>query len=509
MTNKVRDYEVAHGDTLWRIAKENRCTVGEIRALNPKIGSGDHLSIGQSLSIPDRLMEFTVRFLNLLKKPPTGVRYKLSVGKKVLATDKVTDEKYEVTLHVSEDDVVKIEAQLIGQSEMALVANWTVTRDKPVLVVQVNSAKIPSKTEPHPKTPDKLPAPTSSPPKPGPAAPAPAAPAATPPKPSSPPVAPAPKPAGPPAPAKPAPAPPSKPAAKPATPPANVDQGQANKKGENAQGKPEHKLLPGDCACGKDLTLEQLLAAFPAQKKAIVEKFVEPMNKMMKSYNIDSCLRKSHALAQIGHESGQLRYTAEVLPKGVKEADVYDGYKGRGLIQLTFKTNYVKYGEFVGKDFLGDNRGNLEKVDAATDSAGWFWVHGYATDLNTYADDNDLIQISTSINGAFNGFDDRVAIFKRAHKALNAPKCKVEKNRSADYLSFEKSLAYNKRDVAFAWAVWSDPDSKKHGLTKDAAVSKAAYQRFLELNKANPIKKTRFGFKSTADMIKLATEKTK
>ena len=49
------------------------------------------------------------------------------------------------------------------------------------------------------------------------------------------------------------------------------------------------------------------------------------------------------------HESGEYKFLEEILPKGVQEKDVYDGYKGRGIMQLTWFHNYKGYGESVVK----------------------------------------------------------------------------------------------------------------------------------------------------------------
>lgn len=460
MTSEIaKVVPVARDDTLSGIAFRNGVSVDEILASNPQIKNSNVLAVGQRIRIPVAKMDFTLRIINLADKPPVGVRYKIVLGAQVLAAGKVSKTDNEAHLRVAEGSRLSLYAQRLGDPILVEVAQLTVSRAHPVMLLRINSAKIPSKTEPHPKTP------TAPPPK----------------------------------------------AEKPTTPsgPRQSDQGVDHAKGSNPQAQPEHKLVPGDCACGKDLTIDQLAAVFPSRKKVDLEKFLAPMNSMMGKYAIDSCLRKSHALAQIGHESGGLRYLAEVLGEGVNEADVYDGYKGRGLIQLTYKKNYENYGNHVGKNYLDKNKVKLEAVEAATDSAGWYWNNGAAEDLNPYADQNDLLLISTAINGAFNGFDDRAAIFKRAHKALRCPACKIEGNRSANYLVFAKSKIYEKRDIAFAWGYWSDPASKKSGLTKDAMAAQEGYKRFLELNVKTPIKKARFGFKNTNDMIKLATDSTK
>jgi putative chitinase len=229
---------------------------------------------------------------------------------------------------------------------------------------------------------------------------------------------------------------------------------------------------------------------------------------MMETYQIHTCLRKAHALAQLGHESGHLKYRAEVLPPNKTEEVQYSGYMGRGLIQLTGKENYAAYGRFKNADFLGENRLKLESHEYATDSAGWFWNYGRSCGLSDYADKNDLIFLSAEINGGFNGFQDRVSIFQRAHAILNADQCKDERHRSAVYLPFERSKAYDNRDLAFAWGLWSDPGTKRHGLAKNAAASVAGYRRFLELNELTPIKRRRFGFESTDALIQYAKEKT-
>lgn len=456
-TEHLREVEVEPNDSLWKIANRNRVTVREIAEANPQIRDINRLEVKQRIRIPGTSIGFTLRFVNLINKPPVGIRYKILSGKQVLVSGRVSASDNETSFGVRDGEILTLMAQRIGEKALAPVAQIPVRRKYPVMIVRINSAKIPSKTEPHPKTPL--------------------------------------------APAK----PPAKPAVKPPPAAKKVDQGVPNTPGKNEKAEPEHAIVPGDCACGVDLTIDQLLAIFPSRTKVQLEKFVPHLNAMFKSYAIDSCLRKSHALAQIGHESGGLHYMAELVSDAVANAN-YGGYKGRGLIQITFEDTYKAYGDYVGVNFLGVNKTKLESIQYATDSAGWFWCHGKGVDLNTYADKNDLLQISAIINGAFNGLDDRINIFKRAHKALNAPACKTEKNRSALYLSFEQSAIYNNAGSTFGWAFWHDPDSTRHGVPKNAAIAKTAYQRFLVLHQAKPSKK-RFGL-TVAGMVARATEKS-
>ena len=237
------------------------------------------------------------------------------------------------------------------------------------------------------------------------------------------------------------------------------------------------------CACNRELTLDELCKVYTNQKRAVCESFLPLLNKTFKSYKIDSCLGKAHFLAQVGHESGELKYMAEGLKKGVKEADVYDGYKGRGLVQLTWKKNYENYGKAVKHDFTGDNRVDLEKPEWATDSAGWYWTtHG--KDLDDFATKNDLLAITALVNGGFNGFDDRAKKLKAALHALGVRECNVVKVGQQDYLPFNQSAIYKEMKFSFGWGAWNDPNAHKEGIAAKSAVErKAGYARFIELKK--------------------------
>ena len=211
-------------------------------------------------------------------------------------------------------------------------------------------------------------------------------------------------------------------------------------------------------------------------------------------------MRKAHFLAQVGHETGQLRLLAEQLPKGKEEKDVYDGYKGRGLIQITYKEGYEAYGSYVGQDFTGSNKVNLEKIEWATDSAGWYWSVKTSPSLNSYADKNDLVYITQAINGAFNGYDDRVNILRRAASALLVAQCPARTDcPNVSTFSLGGSAANSIPAAAFAWGLWHDRASDKHGMTKDDDEALIGYRRFLALKAEQ--KRGRFGFKKPASMI--------
>lgn len=172
------------------------------------------------------------------------------------------------------------------------------------------------------------------------------------------------------------------------------------------------------------VTLEQLKKIIPyAGPRAGV--FLAPLNNVMTEFGIDTPAREAAFLAQIAHESGSLRYTAEIASGALYEgrADLGntepgDGrrFKGRGLIQITGRTNY----QACSVALYGDTRllqepQLLERVEDACRSAGWFWkIHG----LNALVDAGDFPHITRRINGGLNGEDERLALYDRAREVL-------------------------------------------------------------------------------------------
>lgn len=164
----------------------------------------------------------------------------------------------------------------------------------------------------------------------------------------------------------------------------------------------------------KDLTLEQLRKAMPHASKARCEDFLDPLNKAMVKYDINTPLRVAHFLAQCAWESGSLRYVEEIASgadydtgrkaQALGNTPQADGdgqrYKGRGLIQVTGRANYKRYGIVIGKDMEDMKQKNwllLCQPRYAADSAGWFWKSHH---LNERADKDEHTNITKIINGS-------------------------------------------------------------------------------------------------------------
>lgn len=196
-----------------------------------------------------------------------------------------------------------------------------------------------------------------------------------------------------------------------------------------------------------------------------IDKFANVLRSAMIRYNIDNVNRIRAFLAQIGAESGQLSVVVENLNYSAKalrsvfgkyftdaEAVKYarkpeqianivyanrlgngdtesgDGwrYRGRGLIQLTGKNNYIKatnemYALPDGVNFV-NNPDLLATPEYAAQSAAWFWS---ANGLNALSDqlvgDNELNifkAITKRINGGYNGLEDRLSLYERAKNII-------------------------------------------------------------------------------------------
>ena len=159
--------------------------------------------------------------------------------------------------------------------------------------------------------------------------------------------------------------------------------------------------------------------------------FVPVLNTAMVRFQIVGTKRIAAFIAQIGHESGQFRYVRELgndqylskydtgsLAKRLGNTPEADGdgqkYRGRGLIQITGRANYMMCGEALALDLINQPE-LLEKPQHACMSAAWFWA---SRGLNTLADAGQFEAITRRINGGQNGAADRQALYARALKVL-------------------------------------------------------------------------------------------
>jgi putative chitinase len=174
---------------------------------------------------------------------------------------------------------------------------------------------------------------------------------------------------------------------------------------------------------------------------------INELGDVMKDFNITNSFRLTHFLAQVAHESGNfkhvrenLNYSAEgllkVFPKyfDINTAPLYarkpemianivyesrmgngnrntgDGwrFRGRGYLQLTGKTNYKAFGDFIGVNLLVNP--DLVATKYPLTSAAWFFeknklwaICDQGVDLAT------IRKVTQRVNGGYNGISDRVS----------------------------------------------------------------------------------------------------
>lgn len=181
-------------------------------------------------------------------------------------------------------------------------------------------------------------------------------------------------------------------------------------------------------------------------------------------YGINTPLRKAHFCAQIDHESKSLRvlienlnYTSNALislfsPKriSIEDANKYgrgysrkanqekianiiyggewgkknlgnlfdgDGWKfrGRGAIMCTGRTNYRNYTKHTLINFV-DKPDLMLKEPHYIDFAGWYWSQNK---INTFADIDNVIEVSKKVNGGKIGISERVLLTQKYKKHYN------------------------------------------------------------------------------------------
>ena len=155
--------------------------------------------------------------------------------------------------------------------------------------------------------------------------------------------------------------------------------------------------------------------------------FLPHIEAAMAEFGIDTPTRQAAFLAQIGHESGGLKYTTEIWGptpaqsryegrKDLGNVQTGDGFrfKGRGLIQTTGRANYDTTGRALGVDLIAHPELLAEPVWAAR-SAAQFWQ---SRKLNALADSKDFYALTRRINGGLNGIDDRLGLYAAAQEVL-------------------------------------------------------------------------------------------
>jgi putative chitinase len=204
-----------------------------------------------------------------------------------------------------------------------------------------------------------------------------------------------------------------------------------------------------------ELTKQQLKELLP--KNPYVDHWYDALSILLPDYEINTPQRIAAFIAQCAHESGEftalkenLNYKPATLRKlfakyfptdalaeeycskpnkqeaiasriyasrmGNGNEESGDGYKycGRGLIQLTGKSNYVAFADSL-QISPEEASQYLATFEGAAQSACWFWE---TNNLNQWADKGDIVTLTKKINGGTIGLEDRIKHYEHALHVL-------------------------------------------------------------------------------------------
>jgi putative chitinase len=143
----------------------------------------------------------------------------------------------------------------------------------------------------------------------------------------------------------------------------------------------------------------------------------------LESYDIKNRLRIAHFLGQTCEESAGYRTTEEFASGKEYEgrADLGntqkgDGprYKGRGLLQLTGRANYVDYGKALGVDLVNNPTLAAQPALSLKIACEYWKRHN----INADCDRDDVQAVTRKVNGGLNGLSDRIAFTQKAKAAV-------------------------------------------------------------------------------------------
>jgi putative chitinase len=187
------------------------------------------------------------------------------------------------------------------------------------------------------------------------------------------------------------------------------------------------------------------------------QRFATPLEQTMGQYGIVGPQEQAHFLGQVFTESGLLRYTEEIWgpTQAQRRYDIRpdlgntigrdgDGekYRGRGLIQVTGKDNYERFGKHI-KNHHGMRYDLVEDPSPVAEAplncmcAGWYWdSHGLSQIAGRGTELRYVRMVTEVVNGGHNHLKKRVEHTQNAYEYLLGA-LQVDVNRKVPVFSAE------------------------------------------------------------------------
>jgi putative chitinase len=208
------------------------------------------------------------------------------------------------------------------------------------------------------------------------------------------------------------------------------------------------------------ITLDGLSKAVPTAHMTDLAKYVDALDEALTRYTINTSPRIAAFVAQVAHESGDFQYSEENLnyswqalrktwPSHFPTDEIAQGchrqpekianhayanrngngdeasgdgwrFRGRGLIQITGRANYLAYSQAIAEPAVMTSPEQLALPPHAAPSACWFWHEHGLNALADIGDEANFNSISYRINGGWNGKEDRLQNWAEAKTVLLA-----------------------------------------------------------------------------------------
>jgi len=236
------------------------------------------------------------------------------------------------------------------------------------------------------------------------------------------------------------------------------------------------------------ITIEDLRTIMPRLSPARGTQLFPPLAAAMTEFAIEAPARAAAFLAQLAHESGQLRFMEEIwgptaaqsryepastLASALGNTDAGDGhrFKGRGPIQITGRANYQRFGNLLNVDLLSAPE-RAASPELAFRIAGLFWSKKGLNELADRGSADAFREITRRINGGFNGLAERQQYYAAARAALGVVDAPVMRGAApAQTLPQDAEPAFERGFEAIRVAAPARPRRKTKSKAK---VNKAA-----------------------------------